>query len=206
MKHLKLYELFSEKEIYQMCIHHYDIRDYTINKDNSIDVYGNVHLDNNELTELPLKFNNIYGNFYCYNNRLVSLKNSPKYVWEFNCGNNKLTSLEEGPKNAKGYFECRNNKLTSLKGCPEYIGGGFSFTNNYIKSFEYFPKYVGGNIYCDNNPIFEIWILFMDLSKIELFNDMDIIQDGIVILDRLNYFLEEIGRPTVESLKEYKYI
>ena len=42
---------------------------------------------------------------------------------------------------------------------------------------------------------------------------MDIIQDGVVIIDRLNYFLEEIGKPLKYFLEEigidvndYQYI
>ena len=44
--------------------------------------------------------------------------------------------------------------------------------------------------------------MFEDTTKIELFNDMDIIQDDTVILDRLNYFLEEIGKPAYHNLEE----
>ena len=35
--------------------------------------------------------------------------------------------------------------------------------------------------------------MFKDFSKIELFNDYDIIRGDSVILDRLNDFLDEIG-------------
>ena len=98
------------------------------------------------------------------------------------------------------------NKLTSLEGCPERIGGGFLCSNNKLTSFEGFPKHIGDRFICSGNPIYEIWQLFKDKSKIEFFNDCDIIQDDVVILDRLNFFLEEIGKPTVNSVKGYKYI
>ena len=184
MKHLKLYESFNKEFIHEIC-KKYGIKNYTINDDGSIDVDGNVNLINRKLTKLPLKFNNI--NEY------------------FSCSVNNLSSLEGCPKSVNGSFYCSINNLTSLKGCPESIRGDFYCHYNNITTFEYLPKHID-SFECLDNPIFEIWILFMDTTKIELFNDMDIIQDGIVLLERLNYFLEEIGKTTVKSLKEYKYI
>ena len=69
-----------------------------------------------------------------------------------------------------------------------------------------FPRHIGGTFNCDDNPIYEIWRLFHDKYRIEFFNDCDIIQDGIIILDRLNYFLEEIGEKSVKKINGYKCI
>ena len=43
MKHLKLFESFKEEDINDIC-QKYDIENYTINEDGSIDVNGNVNL------------------------------------------------------------------------------------------------------------------------------------------------------------------
>ena len=102
-----------------------------------------------------------------------------------------------------------NLRLKNLDKLPlkfNKVFGFFDCRGNNIKSFEGFPKHIGGNLYFLGNPIYEIWILFEDLSKIEFFNDCDIIQDGIVILDRLNFFLEEIEKPTVKKVEGYKCI
>ena len=124
-----------------------------------------------------------------------------------NLNDMKLTKLPLKFNEINGNFWCYfNYDLASLDGCPKYIGGNFDCSYCHITTFEHFPKHIGGDFNCNNNPIFEIWKLFGDASKIELFNDMDIIQDGVVILDRLNYFLEEIGRPTVKFVNGYKYI
>ena len=229
MKYLNFFKPFNIDKICRK----YNITNYTINKDGSIDVDSNTSLIRYNLTKFPLKFNNVNGYFFCHNNRLTSLeggpqntngfydcsynelkslKGSPKNVGgDFDCSKNKLSSLEGGPLKVVGDFFCQNNRLTSLKGGPDRVGYDFYCYDNQITTFEGFPKNVGGNFYCDNNPIFEIWELFQDKTKIELFNDMDIIQDGVVILDRLNYFLEEIekdpkGAYRVKSLKRYKYI
>ncbi len=52
---------------------------------------------------------------------------------------------------------------------------------------------------------------FEDTNKIELLNDFDIFRDEntdkpVIFLDRLNDFLEMIGKPTVEEVNVYKNI
>ena len=232
MDHLNQFKSFNKgTQEYEESTHYlckkYHIYNYTINDNGYIDVDYNADLSYNNLNILPLKFRSVGGYFACAGNGLKSLERSPQIVGKyFNCSNNKLTSLAGCPKNVKGSFSCGSNELISLegapkevgsifnckfnnlrtlKGCPERIGDDFYCSFNMISSFEYFPKYLGGNFYCDNNPIYEIWELFKDKTKIELFNDMDIIQDGVVILDRLNYFLEEIEKPSVEFVKRFKY-
>ena len=84
--------------IKEICIR-YKIKNYTINKDESIDVNDNVNLSSMGLSELPLKFNNILGSFHCHNNKLTSLKGSPKRLLGqyFQCHHNQLTDLEYSP-------------------------------------------------------------------------------------------------------------
>jgi len=145
MKYLKSYtNLFeNHQSIHDIC-KEYDITNYTINDDLSIDVNGVVNLYKRSLMKLPLKFRNVSGDFYCDSNQLVS-----------------------------------------LEGAPQSVGGDFD---------------------CANNPIFEIWELFEfeDYSKIELFNDYDALReiDGKphVVLDRLNAFLQDIGKDPVKKV------
>jgi len=66
---------------------------------------------------------------------------------------------------------------------------------------------VGGYFDCYNNPIYEIWKLFEDYYEIDFFNDCDPIREpNTIILDRLNFFLEKIGKPPVSEVKGYKCI
>lgn len=111
----------THEEIHKVC-EKYNIENYTINNDCSIDVDGDVNLKLKGLTKLPLNFNIVYGNFFC------SL--------------NKLTSLEGSPKKVGGVFDCVRNKLTTLKYAPLEVGDGFFCYanpirldyNNYLKS------------------------------------------------------------------------
>ena len=84
----------SRQDIDSIC-QKYNIKNYIINEDGSIDVDGDVDLSNRELIELPLKFRNVSGDFYCSYNELTSLEGAPSSVdGDFDCSGNKLTSLE----------------------------------------------------------------------------------------------------------------
>jgi hypothetical protein len=226
MRYLKKFKIFENlKDIHDIC-KEYRITNYTINDDLSIDVNGDVDLDLQRLAKLPLKFRNVGGHFYCFRNQLTSLEGAPQSVGgEFYCSDNRLTSLEgapqsvggnfyceynnltslEGsPKHVGGYFSCSNNQLTSLEGAPQSVGGDFYCYNNQLTSLEGAPQTVGGGFFCRNNPISIIWDLFEDYSKIELFNDYDPVReiDGkpALVIDRLNMFLEEIGKDPVKKV------
>ncbi len=169
-------------------------------------------------THLPLKFNKISGSesslngpksyFDCSHNYLTSLEGAPKEVGDhFYCEYNRLTSLRWCPEKIGGSFWCHENQLTSLEGIPRIISGDFNCRNNKIWTFEGAPEHITGYFDCCGNPIFNIWRLFQDYSKVELLNECDPIReiDGkqAVVLDRLNGFLEEIGKKPVEEIDGY---
>ena len=126
MKYLRLFESFENTDIVDIC-KQYNISNYVVNTDGSIDVDKDVRLYNKNLTKLPLKFNKVNG---------------------FSCNNNQLTSLEGCPKEVNGNFSCSSNKLTSFEFAPKIIRGNFYCVNNNIKSFEYFPSFVKNMFYC----------------------------------------------------------
>ena len=121
MKYLNTYKLFesrdnqfltSKKDI-KNWLDDMDIDNYTINDDLTIDVDGDVDLNNKKLEKIPVKFKSVGG--------------------YFNCGYNQLTSLKGSPESVGGSFYCNNNKLTSLEGCPESVGGHFNCNSNPIE-------------------------------------------------------------------------
>jgi hypothetical protein len=206
MKYLRKYE--SHEDIDAIC-KTYGIENYTINSDGSIDVNGYVNLLNKGLIVLLPMFRNIRGSFDCDYNKLTNLKGCPKSIGgSFYCNHNELTSLIGCPKSIGGGFYCDHNNLTSLQGCPKSVGGDFSCQLNEIESFgELDFIHIGGNFYCYKNPIYVVWILFQDHTKFEFFNDCDIIrEDRVIILDRLNFFLDYIGKRTVTEVEGYKCI
>ena len=102
----------------------YNIKNYKINSDGSIDVNGDVEI-NYEFTELPLAFNKVTGDFDCSFNKLTTLKGGPRWVGGFfYCDNNQLTSLEFSPDYVGNWFSCESNQLTNNY-CDTEIGGDF---------------------------------------------------------------------------------
>ena len=102
----------------------YNITNYTVNDDGSIDVNGNVKISFHKFTELPIRFNKVLGSFSCSNNKLTTLKGCPRWVgnW-FSCEFNDLTTLEFAPDYVGGWFSCvENEKLTDNYCDTEIIG------------------------------------------------------------------------------------
>jgi hypothetical protein len=90
----------------------YDIDNYRINDDNTINVYESVNLKHKNLTNFPdyINFNKIKGGFSIQHNVFTSLKGCPRIVIGlFSCSNNILTSLEYSPKEALSFY-CHHNK------------------------------------------------------------------------------------------------
>jgi hypothetical protein len=110
-----------------------EIKNYVIKDDLTIDVKGDVNLNNRDLTKFPefIRFNKVSGNFWCSKNSLVSLEGCPSSVGgSFGCHTNNLVSLEGCPSSVSGDFWCARNNLISLKGCPTSVGGSFRCSNN----------------------------------------------------------------------------
>ena len=113
---IKLFEQFNnEQEIIEIC-KKYNIENYTINPDGSIDVNGNVSLSEYEIKKIPIKFNKVNGYFSCLECDLTTLENSPKWIKDsFFCIGNSLTSLEGCPISDMHYY-FGDDPLESLNG------------------------------------------------------------------------------------------
>lgn len=100
----------NTEKIKNLC-EYYNIKNYIINDDWTIDVDDHVILNGKQLNSIPLKFGIVYGGFDCYDNQLTSLNGCPHTVHgSFNCSNNQLTSLKGGPI----YFQQANSILVSV--------------------------------------------------------------------------------------------
>jgi hypothetical protein len=224
MKHLRKYKLFeSNTEIDTIC-KKYNIINYTINSDNSVDVDGKVYFWNKELESIPLNFNIVNGYFECSYNYLTSLKGCPVRVgnW-FSCYSNELTSLQYSPQFVEnGSFHCDYNKIESLQYCTELIRGDFYCNDNKLISLEHHPTVYGEfwcrynqintfenfyyykeNVYFDGNPIWDIYELFNDMKLIELTWDYGFEWKGEIDLYKLDIFLKETNHEYDGDLREY---
>ena len=151
------------------------IPNFVINDDLSIDVFGDVVLEDMDYHKIPYKFRNVHGNFSIGKNRLITLENAPEFVsGNFYCNSNELKSLYGGPKIVNGDFYCNNNNLTTLKYAPKIVSGDFLCGNNSIKSLRFLSKGIKG-FYGSYNKIEKI----IGLPKI-MNGDLTLLDNNII--------------------------
>ena len=189
----------------------YGIENYTINDDGSIDVDGDVDLNRNGLTKIPLKFRKVSGYFCCSYNQLTSLSGSPSEVGgEFYCYDNKLTSLEGSPEKVGGYFDCSDNQLTSLEGISKYIYKQIDCEDNQLRDVKGVKDGWRGEVWIDDNPVYQIFKLFPNErwdEVIEYLNEYEVIRDGkVVVLQALEIVFHEMSLevPEIDQIEGYQ--
>lgn len=93
MKHIKLFENFkgvldSNLEDIRDMLVHYDIENFIVNRDGTVDVNGDVNLGYyklkrlgyKKLEKIPFKFGKVSGSFMISKNNITSLDGCPYYV------------------------------------------------------------------------------------------------------------------------------
>ncbi|PXY45243.1 hypothetical protein [Flavobacterium hydrophilum] len=108
--------LAEQNDVHTIIRDHWLVLNYTVNKDKSVNVQGDVRFPDfaSFLTKLPLQFNKVSGNFDISTLvNLTTLKGSPVEVGGvFNCSYTNINSLQHAPKKAsKLIFD---NNLRSL--------------------------------------------------------------------------------------------
>ena len=168
MRYIKLYESFED--IDRIC-QEYNIKNYTINQDKTIDVYGEVNLSRQGLIELPLNFNKVDGYF------LIQI--------------NKLTSLEGCPNHVSGMFSCRGNRIRSLKYGPKTVSGRYWCSDNELRDVYWFPEYFNNDmeIGIRGNPVEEIINIvsvYRMYKFIKWLNEYNVIKGSTIFEEGLN--------------------
>jgi hypothetical protein len=153
----------------------YDVENYEINDDGSVDVDDTIIITNASYRKLPIRFNIVKGSFHIQQSHLATLEGFPKEIGgdlrigqckiaslehgpikvgkDYYVNDNRLTSLKGAPPKIKGTFDCSNNDLDDLKFCPSEVGNFFNASNNYIESLDDCPKEVGAGFNVKRNKI-----------------------------------------------------
>ena len=110
------------------------------NSDGTFDYKGNLDfsiMNLNSLSEIPIRFRNVFGSFDCSNNNLTNLENSPLFIeGGFNVSYNNLISLFGMPKHINLSFVCFANNLISLQHISNKINGYFyCYYNNLLSDY-----------------------------------------------------------------------
>lgn len=118
-------------------------------------VNGDLDLSKMNLSELPnLTDVIVEGNFYCFGNKLKTLKGAPKRVnGSFECSHNELENLQGAPTYVGGSFGCAVNKLSSLEGAPRYVQDSFYCYRNELCDLLGAPAEINGTFECSRNHL-----------------------------------------------------
>ena len=131
--------------------------DYQVNKDRTVDFFGNVTFDMSLFEDiyrnerfphfpntLPLKFGTVDGDFCIARLRLKTLDGCPTDITgTFNASYNIFPDLKGGPRRVGGdYYASYNPELKSLEGMAETVVGGMNLSSTRIseEDFKYLPK------------------------------------------------------------------
>jgi len=111
----------GKRAIISKWLEEHRIKQYEINDDYTITVFGKTNLMEYNLSEFP-----DYIDFF-------------KIDGDFNCDKNGIKSLRGCPKIVTGYFSVEDNGLTDdqVKFFPDYVGGHIYITGNKISSTMY---------------------------------------------------------------------
>ena len=105
------------KELIELFCEEFNIKNYYINEDYSINVYQNVVLDNFIGDELPIKFNKVIGYFSCNKSNIKSFKNFPNLIeLSFYFQSNTIENFHGFPKTVKGRTVLWGSTIKSLDG------------------------------------------------------------------------------------------
>lgn len=191
-------------EIINIC-KEYNIINYTINDDYTIDVDSSVDISYKNLYKIPIKFRRVSGYFWCVGNFLENLENSPIFVGgNFMCQkqyNGSLKSLKGAPKTVVGRFDCQSNtNLKSFEFISNIESGTIELQNTGIYSFDFLQDNIK-YFYSVGTPlhIFLTPLLPIVPNTIELIKLFDPIRPNggdkpIILIDRYEGLLEELGK------------
>ena len=105
------------KELIELFCEEFNIKNYYINENYSINVYQNVVLDNFIGDELPIKFNKVIGYFSCNKSNIKSFKNFPNFIEEnIYLQGNIIENFHGFPKTVKGRIVLWNSTIKSMEG------------------------------------------------------------------------------------------
>lgn len=216
MKHLKIFENFNNvQNIEQLCKTYIDSNtankkrinegtlSYEINN-NIVDVVGTLTLDLENLDEIPFKLGTVNDTIFIKGD-ILSLKNSPREVkFAFNIGAcNNITSLIDGPEYVGGFYHLNSLKIDNFSGIAKPLKTDYTMTTRSYDSWNisnvlrlFLPERERDYFLIDHKAY----------DDMEWFSYYDPIRGNEIVIDKLNTFLEDIGRNPVKEVKGYKSI
>ncbi len=216
--------LFKTHEKTKTWLEAMGVKSYTIRDDLTVDVDGDVDISFKKLKKIPVQFGVVSGVFNCNENKLISLKGSPRRCAMFQCCRNQIVNLINAPDEC-GLFDCSDNHLFSLEGAPKTVAN-FNCSHCRLTSLKWSPvacaRFVcDGNLladldgapiecndfYCGNNPLTSLDGVPKKCSEIHCYwspmlSDISAVPDGcklfydhdVVARNRTDNHLTDLGK------------
>lgn len=129
---MKLCETAAQHADIEATLNKYEITNYIIHLDGTVDVDGDVNFFDSKFHTLPVRFGKVSGYFSCYNcERLTTLDGLPSSIGR-NLNLNfclSLENLDKLPESVGGFFEFSHcPKITSLEGLDLKVNGTIHFS------------------------------------------------------------------------------
>jgi len=184
-------------------LYKYNIYEFTLNEDLSIDTIDSVDISGNKIGEFPsyIQFNEVGGDFDCSECALTSLRGCPRIVKTFTCQWNLITSLIGGPSTVSLDYYCnRNSLLTSLKGAPEILNHSFFCQFCSLTSLIGGPKIVKNRYFCQGNHLKSLKGIPDEIFNLDCsYNEIRNLNDGPI---SISHCINIQQNPISETKKE----
>lgn len=174
----------------------YDVKNYTINKDGSVNLTGDVSFFNKGIDKIPFEIKSTTGIIdFSYNN-LTSLEGCPEVAHSIFFARNKIKEIDCVPMESK-LLSLSNNEIENLNFPEGFNSGEIVLRHNNIYDLKGMPSSFNGKIFLQYNPIATLF-KSNDGTDVNTFNSLNIIKDRKVNLKRLKYFYNIIGKEDIE--------
>lgn len=180
----------------------YNVVDYTINNDGSVNLTKDITFFKKNLDKIPFKISIAPRVLDFSFNNITSLEGSPKECNVVFYAMNNISDLTGVPVVSK-LLSLSNNKLEKLNFPKGFKTDELLLNHNNIYELTGIPSDFSGKIFLNQNPIATCFKT-NDGKDVHVFNSLKIIKDKKVNLKRLKYFNDIIKNDKPIDLDEIK--
>ena len=168
----------------------FEISQYTINDNLTVDVNDHVDISYCDLKKIPIQFGVINGSFNCSHNKLTTLKGAPQDLVNMYCEKNRLTNLEGAPAKIHNTLDVSDNEITSLTGVSKEIGHCLSINKNKLSTLvELSNCMLEASLMANNNQLTNLSGLPHHLIQVDVRDNPLSDQSELIYLTKLEELL-----------------
>ena len=116
---MKMLPFIKDKKFIQEWLDYYEIKNYTIQDDGTVDVDGNVYIHGRKLTDIMVKFGKVTGDFIIIKTELSNMNNLPTDCPHIVLDDNNIRTIKNIPYNCWD-LSLNDNKIDFMPNLQEY--------------------------------------------------------------------------------------